>query len=545
MNPLPSHPSGGNFMDRNTLVALVLVTIMFVAWQNYTTRGVVSQPAPVEKQVETPAIQGEAATLTAPNVAETQVASENLFEEQTYEIKGQGFTVALTNKGMGFKKIRLDSYTDREGELIELGLPEQSVSNFGLKWDDNGQDVLFNVEKIGEYEYIGTSLGREWKITRKISLQPETYSAVIETTVDGPLKTFPGIRTVFVDELQEREKAFLFPSFEHQDIFVVTSGKEEREILDPEKIKKEGSSIKSFGPYEATTLASVSRQYFSLALIDQSEVLPTLKFFVDAEKESAAAEVLSKPLNVQGPMTLKQTAYFGAKSLPMLNTVNENLSQIMELGFFAGFAKPLLRLLSFFQGFLGNWGLAIIALTLIVRGLLLPLNISSFRSMKKMQNLQGPMKALKEKYKDDRQKMNEEMAALFRREKVNPLGGCLPMLIQLPIFFSLYQVFSKSIELYQAPFVLWIQDLSAKDPYYVLPVLMGVTMFLQQLLTPSTMDPAQKKIMMVIPIVFSFMMLTLPSGLTLYIFVSTLFGVIQQFIMMKDNAPAVAATAKA
>ena len=153
--------------------------------------------------------------------------------------------------------------------------------------------------------------------------------------------------------------------------------------------------------------------------------------------------------------------------------------------------------------------------------------------MSKMQAIQPTLKAVREKYKDDPVRMNQEVMGIMKQEKVNPAGGCLPMLLQFPIFIALYRVLSESIDLYKAPFGLWITDLSLKDPYYVLPILMGISMFLQQKITPSTMDPQQQKVMAFMPIVFSLLMISLPSGLTLYIFVSTIFGVIQQQLFMK------------
>lgn len=152
-----------------------------------------------------------------------------------------------------------------------------------------------------------------------------------------------------------------------------------------------------------------------------------------------------------------------------------------------------------------------------------------------MQKIQPEIARLKEVYKGNTQALNVEMMKLMRENKVNPMGGCLPLLLQLPVFWALYQVLQNSIELYRAPFFGWITDLSMKDPYYVLPVLMGLSMFVQQKITPSTMDPAQARVMMIMPIMFSFLMFGLPSGLTLYIFVSTLFGIIQQMIMMRDK----------
>lgn len=152
-----------------------------------------------------------------------------------------------------------------------------------------------------------------------------------------------------------------------------------------------------------------------------------------------------------------------------------------------------------------------------------------------MQRIQPELNRLKEIYKNDNQKMNLEVMKLMRDNKVNPLGGCLPIFLQLPIFFALFALLQNAIELYQAPFALWLQDLSMRDPYFVMPVLMGITMFIQQKITPSTLDPAQQRVMLILPVVFSVFMLGLPSGLTLYIFISTLFGILQQFFFMRET----------
>lgn len=155
--------------------------------------------------------------------------------------------------------------------------------------------------------------------------------------------------------------------------------------------------------------------------------------------------------------------------------------------------------------------------------------------MRTMAKIQPQIKSLRERYKDDTQRLNQEMLTLMKENKANPLGGCLPMLLQIPIFFALYQVIGQSIELYKAPFALWIQDLSSKDPFFVLPILMGVTMFIQQKITPNNMDPAQQKVMMFMPIIFCFLMFSLPSGLTLYIFISSVFGILQQVYFTKEK----------
>jgi len=165
--------------------------------------------------------------------------------------------------------------------------------------------------------------------------------------------------------------------------------------------------------------------------------------------------------------------------------------------------------------------------------------------MKRMQRIQPQIKAIREKLKDNPQEMNMKVMGLMKENKANPISGCLPMLLQFPIFFAFYRVLGQSIELYQAPFILWLQDLSLKDPFYVLPVLMSIAMFFQMKISPSAMDPMQKKVMMFMPLVFGIFMLGLPSGLTLYIFISTLFGIIQHFILMRDTTLSQPALSKA
>jgi YidC/Oxa1 family membrane protein insertase len=240
-------------------------------------------------------------------------------------------------------------------------------------------------------------------------------------------------------------------------------------------------------------------------------------------------------------MNFQWKIYSGPKSLTDLQKVDAALVDVVNFGFFASIGKIRLVVLKWFHGYVGNWGFSIILLTILVRFLVLPFNITSYKSMKKMQKIQPMLQSIRERYKSDPTAMNRETMALMKEQKVNPLGGCLPMLLQMPVFFALYQVLGQSIELYQAPFILWIHDLSIKDPFFVLPVLMGITMFIQQKITPTTMDPAQAKILQWMPIIFSVFTLSLPAGLTPYIFVSTLFGVLQQQVFMRDSKPAVAA----
>lgn len=229
------------------------------------------------------------------------------------------------------------------------------------------------------------------------------------------------------------------------------------------------------------------------------------------------------------------TLYLGPKDPAMLKTFGEaRLDQAVDYGWFSLIALPILQLLKLFHSFLHNWGLAIIALTLLIKLILHPLTRKSMQSMKAMQTLQPQLQKLREKYADNREQLNLQTMELFKRHKVNPMGGCLPMLVQMPIYIALYKVLYNATDLYHAPFFAFYQDLSAPDPYFIMPVLLGVFMVLQQKMTPSTADPAQAKIMMIMPVVFSLFMIFLPLGLVLYIFVNTVLTVLQQWMNQKD-----------
>jgi YidC/Oxa1 family membrane protein insertase len=227
--------------------------------------------------------------------------------------------------------------------------------------------------------------------------------------------------------------------------------------------------------------------------------------------------------------TFAYKVYFGPKDIDFLKATGVGLEEVIDLGWFSMIAKPLLLSLKFFYRYVHNYGLAIIIITVILKIFFYPLTHRSYKSMKEMQKLQPKMAELREKHKDDRDAMNRAIMELYRDHKVNPMGGCLPMLVQIPVFFALYKALMYSIELRHAPFYPWITDLSAKDPYYITPIIMGATMVIQQKMTPTTMDPMQAKIMMFLPVMFTFMFLNFPSGLVLYWLVNNILTILQQW----------------
>ncbi|WP_349431899.1 membrane protein insertase YidC [Methylomarinum sp. Ch1-1] len=226
--------------------------------------------------------------------------------------------------------------------------------------------------------------------------------------------------------------------------------------------------------------------------------------------------------------------YAGPKIQPAMEEVAEGLELTVDYSWLTIIAKPIYKLLNIIHGYVGNWGLAIMGVTLVIKLLFFKLSQASYRSMAKMRKIQPKLKELQEKYKDDRQRFNTEMMAMYKREKVNPLGGCLPIMVQIPVFISLYWVLVETVELRQADFALWIQDLSAQDPFYILPLLMGITMKIQQSLNPAPIDPLQAKVMKMFPIVFTVFFLFFPAGLVLYWVCNNTLSIIQQWYITRQ-----------
>ncbi len=234
-----------------------------------------------------------------------------------------------------------------------------------------------------------------------------------------------------------------------------------------------------------------------------------------------------------GQGTLATTLYAGPKEQDRLAEKAEGFDLTVDYGWLTPVSAPLFWVLDRIHALIGNWGWAIIILTVLIKLAFYPLSAASYKSMAKMKKLQPRLQTLKERYGDDRQKLNQAMMELYKKDKINPLGGCLPILIQIPVFIALYWVLLESVELRQAPFALWLQDLSTKDPYFVLPILMGLTMVAQQFLNPAPLDPMQKKIMMALPVVFTVLFLYFPAGLVLYWLVNNVLSIAQQWYINK------------
>uniref|UniRef100_UPI004047D375 membrane protein insertase YidC n=1 Tax=Aliarcobacter sp. TaxID=2321116 RepID=UPI004047D375 len=233
---------------------------------------------------------------------------------------------------------------------------------------------------------------------------------------------------------------------------------------------------------------------------------------------------------VHGGNNITFSGFIGPKNHRDLEALNTELIDVIDYGWFTFIAKPMFVLLQYIQGYVGNWGWSIVILTILIKLVLYPLSYKGMVSMNKLKDLAPKMKEIQAKYKDDKQKQSMHMMELYKKHGANPMGGCLPLILQIPVFFAIYRVLLNAIELKGAEWILWVHDLAEMDPYFVLPILMGATMFLQQKITPNTMqDEMQKKIFQFLPVIFTFFFLWFPAGLTLYWFINNLFTIAQQY----------------
>ncbi|PTU74527.1 membrane protein insertase YidC [Pseudomonas mangrovi] len=277
------------------------------------------------------------------------------------------------------------------------------------------------------------------------------------------------------------------------------------------------------------------QHYFVTAWIPKDPGTNNIKAFKDSRNNYVirfTGPTLEVPAGSQGET--RAVLYAGPKIQEKLEALSPGLRLTVDYSFLWFIAQPIFWLLENIHDFLGNWGWSIIALTVVIKLIFFPLSAASYRSMARMRAVSPKLQALKEQYGDDRQKMSQAMMELYKKEKINPLGGCLPILVQMPVFLALYWVLLESVEMRQAPWMFWITDLSIKDPFFILPIIMGVTMFIQQQLNPTPPDPMQAKVMKMLPIIFTFFFLWFPAGLVLYWVVNNILSIAQQWYITRQ-----------
>jgi YidC/Oxa1 family membrane protein insertase len=307
-------------------------------------------------------------------------------------------------------------------------------------------------------------------------------------------------------------------------------------FLDDTRVQHHYDDLKEADQRQKATTGwvGISDKFFLGALVP-TDTGNSKNFYFDYDAPAYRSGTVSnkKTIGPGSDISVQTQMYIGPKEVKTLESHNLNLQRAIDYGWFHFLAEPIVQVLLFLNGIFHNFGVAIILLTVGIKILLFPLANKSYVSMNAMKKLQPKIEELKKKHGDNKKAMNEEMMKLYQTNKVNPLGGCLPMVVQIPVFFALYKVLFLSVEMRHAPFMLWIEDLSVMDPFYVLPVLMGASMFFQSKLNPTPADPVQAKIMMFLPLIFTFMFLTFPAGLVLYWLLNNVLSIAQQMYILK------------
>ncbi len=531
-------------MDNNrTILAVVLIVLLWSAYSLFfAPQQPIQQPSAVvetkqEQEAKTPVEQ----TSVKVNNAVQSAAIENIAaEESMFTVSSDFYDIEISSVGATVRSIVLKKFKESNSSDSAPYTLFKS-DNFALATLKNtGVDGLYLPANLN-YKVVGNSksikvdnsevnlsfvaTANDLKVVKTFTFYPDTYSFDINIElINGSVTPVNGrvdfsLVTHWDKDAKSKMYSFVGP---------VTFNGEDLEEDKPKDLEKSPKIYKSNVVWSGYTT-----KYFLNSIYPNQ---PVDQLFISAGDGFVENKFSSVQVSLQQneKTSLDYTAYFGPKQAEYLTASGHQFDKAIDYGFFHPLAKPLMVVLKFFYSYIGNYGFAVILLTICIKLIFWPLTQKSYKSMKGMQKLQPEMKKMREKYGSDKQKLNQEMMSFYKDNKVNPLGGCLPMVIQIPVFFALYRVLLGSIELRHAPFMLWITDLSARDPYYVTPLIMGVTMFIQQKMQPTNMDPTQAKIMLLMPVVFTFMFLNFPSGLVLYWLTNNLLTILQQYLIRRQ-----------
>jgi len=543
--------------ETRLILALAISAFIFLGWYSLFPP---PKPKPVEtaQTVETKSTTS-AETTTKVSTSKTPIANQVKGANDALETSAKGKVIEIdTDVSKILLSTRGGVFTSYKLKDYKIDIDDASPLR-NLVSDTTGTQALF----LGFKGYSYFDAGKVYEVVSDNTLQGNKRVVVLEwknkdikvtkTFTFGGYKTPYGIDVAYsllnlsnhsmelAPFIQNRVKQKPEPKkkgglleklkFEQPDVYGWYYLQNEEMEFDINWKEFKGNVVAS-GSLDWAALAD---RYFIFASMPGAT--ESVKTTFDRENDSFVNRVFNPELKINPGEKLEGqfVTYIGPKKIAEMTSVQANLDDAIDYGWFSILAFPVLWLMAFLHKFISNWGLVIIVMTFIIKMLLHPVNKKSMQGMKAMQQLQPKLKELKEKYPDDKQKQQQQIMQLFRTHKVNPMSGCLPMILQMPIYIVLYKVLWNSIDLYHAPFFGPYKDLSAPDPYFILPILLGVFMFLQQKLTPNaTADSSQQKMMMIMPIMFTGFMLFLPVGLVVYIFVNTVMSVVQQFMIKRD-----------
>jgi len=540
-------------MEKKTILAIALsVAVVFIYQFFFAPKSVPNkagkEPARIEQQAQAeksqPQAQASAPAMPASggeNTTTTVAQKTGIEKEITVETPL--YKAVFSTKGATLRSFQLKNFKTHLGKnsgMIELvNVPPNMPLPLSLSFVDSsilvgGNDVYeadrksISLDKNGQKTrltftqiYPGTL-----RIEKTFTFSPKDYTIPIEVKVYN-LSPATIQQNATLTWFNFDDPAVKKDSYTHDGpVYSMAKDVELTNLKDLKSEELHGPDI-SWSGYES--------KYFIAAMIPQNPALTSLTLNRDS------LNIVS--VQLKGPKNLipagqngvfSYTLYLGPKDYDIMKALNVGLENAIDFGsWIKWLAIPLLFVLKFIFQYVQNYGIAIIILTILIKIIFWPLGNKSYKSMKEMQKLQPKMQELRQKYKDDKSKLSQETMALYKAHKVNPLGGCLPILIQIPVFFGLYKVLLYAIELRHSPFFFWIQDLSAKDPYYITPIVMGATMFIQQKMTPTMGDPMQAKIMLIMPVVFTFLFLNFPSGLVIYWLFNNIISIGQQMYINK------------
>lgn len=540
--------------SKRLLLAAVLSLGVLFLWERFGPKAPVRPPptAPATQPTVAPAPTAGATAVPPASAAPETPGVERVAatEERLTTIENSVARATFTNRGAVLTSFVLRRHTDEARRPLELvhSTPDPSTKPLAVVFPASAEltkissTALYVVEKGPDRTVRFRYADDRLRVAKEIRLG-DAYLFDVRVDVAGGAYTLvvgTGLRN---PSEKERGSSYVMPP----TAVAATGGSLERVAGPKLKENLEEDRLDHLAwPLAPNQFAGIEDNYFLAALAPkQPAAARVVPYAVPASAPAAKPETLVT-VGISASERLDARAFFGPKDVEILETTGLGLERTVDFGWFGILARPLLWLLKKAFSWTGNYGLAILLVTLLIRILLFPLMHKSYASMKKMQKLAPKMNAIRDKYKKaktdaaQRQKMNAELMALYQAEGYNPMSGCFPVLLQLPILVAFYNVLSRAVELRHAPFVFWIKDLSAVDRSYLLVILMIVTMYIQQAMTPSTIDPVQKKIFMAMPLLWGFMLKEMPSGLVLYWLFSNVLTILQQMLinrMGRDEDP--------
>lgn len=518
--------NNNNGMQKRMLIMTLVVFAFFIAYEFLVLKPQQEEKAKQEQ------IAKEQKQNSAPDVA--NVANAPAGQSQDDMNKS---IQALSTKAIGSSNILTTIKTNRNIiEIDKLGRVAQ-VTLLDAKYkDENGDQIkLFEADQLRplEVRFANTDIN------------DEAFKVSYETTATNVDASTEAQKFTLVQKLSgiTLTKNFTVYPNGHYDLDISTDKKEQYFITNGFRPNVLADMYADHGLY--LKLNDGTMELTSDEDLDKVKSYTGIKFVSNFDRYYATViynfdnslQVSLMPDNNSNPQgfvhVIEKTSfsgYMGPKNFNDLKALHPELTDVIEYGWFTFIAKPMFTLLQFIQSYVGNWGWTIVILTILIKLVLYPLSYKGMVSMNKLKDLAPKMKEIQQKYKDDKQKQSMHMMELYKKHNANPMGGCLPLILQIPVFFAIYRVLLNAIELKGAEWIFWVQDLAEMDPYFVLPILMGASMWLQQRITPNTMqDEMQKKIFQMLPIIFTFFFLWFPAGLTLYWFVNNVFTIAQQY----------------